>query len=89
MGEIMLYVGIGFVFLIGLYYSYKRVKRKIVIKKDYNRKISDQDLKVRKDLEVLRNQLLSSENPDINNEILNKIQAIVDAKNDRKGGYEK
>jgi hypothetical protein len=65
------------VFLVILYYIYKNVKKKIMINRDYNRKISKNDLKVRKDLETLRNQLYRAKDPVSKNEIIDKIQAIV------------
>jgi hypothetical protein len=70
------YCILGIVILVSLYYIYKKIKIKIMISKDYNRKISKDDLKVRKDLETLRKQLFQSEDPVVNNEILNKIQKI-------------
>lgn len=65
------------IFLIFFYYIYKKIKSKKMIYKDYNRKISNMDKSLQKDLDYLRSQLFKSEDPKINNEILNKIESIV------------
>lgn len=82
MGNII-YIIIVFVVIMG-YYIYKNIKKKIMIKKDYNRKINNDDLKVRKDLQLLRNQLFQSDNPEVNNQIIKKIQTIVNMRDNIK-----
>jgi hypothetical protein len=82
MGNII-YIIIVFVVIMG-YYIYKNIKKKIMIKKDYNRKINNDDLKVRKDLQILRNQLFQSDNPEVNNQIIKKIQTIVNMRDNIK-----
>jgi hypothetical protein len=70
--------GIMIIVLLGfIYYIYKWLKKKIMINRDYNRKINKEDLKTRKDLAVLREELFKTDNPNVRNEILNKIEAIV------------
>jgi hypothetical protein len=86
MTDLIVKIGIVFVILIGIYYIYRKVKKKIMINRDYNRKLNDGDLKLRNDLAVLRKELLKTDNPNLRNEILNKIDVMV---KDRKGGYEK
>ena len=82
MGNII-YIIIVFVVIMG-YYIYKNIKKKIMIKKDYNRKINNDDLKVRKDLQILRTQLFQSDNPEVNNQIIKKIQTIVNMRDNIK-----
>ena len=60
MGNII-YIIIVFVVIMG-YYIYKNIKKKIMIKKDYNRKI----------------------NNDVNNQIIKKIQTIVNMRDNIK-----
>lgn len=74
----------GVVILVGIYYIYKYIRKKMMINKDYNRKVSKEDLGIRKDLAFLREELLKTDNPNTRNEILNKIQIIVDS-NSMKG----
>ena len=78
------YLIIGCVIIL-LYFTFKKIKKRIMVRKDYNRKISKEDLKVRKDLEILRNQLFQSDDPAVNNELLNKIQAITKSNSKVKG----
>jgi type II secretory pathway component PulC len=74
--------------LIVSYYIYRKIKKNKMIKKDYNRKFSSDELKTRNDLSILRKELFKSTDPTTKNELLNKIDAIVNAQT-RKGGYEK
>jgi hypothetical protein len=77
--------GIVIIVLLGfIHYIYKWLKKKIMIKRDYNRKINKGDLKIRKDLSTLREELMKTDNPSVRNEILNKIDAIVKS-NEREG----
>ena len=70
-----------------IYYIYRKIKKKNMVNKDYNRKINDYDLKVRNDLSVLRKELMKTDSPEIRNQILNKIDLII--KNREKEGNEK
>lgn len=63
------------------YYIHKKLKKDKMVKKDYNRKFSDKELKTRNDLAVLRKELLKSDDPSLKNEILNKIDAIIKVEN--------
>jgi hypothetical protein len=65
-------------------YIYRKIKKKIMINRDYNRKTNKEDLKIRKDLSTLREELFKTDNPSVRNEILNKIDAIVKS-NEREG----
>jgi hypothetical protein len=73
-----------FGFLIFSYYIYKKLKHKKMVHKDYNRKFSRRDRGLQKDLQTLRNQLFESEDPAVNNEILNKIYTIIKSQNPKK-----
>jgi len=87
MNSLTIYCIIGVVAMTIIYYIYRKIKKKNMVNKDYNRKINDYDLKVRNDLSVLRKELMKTDSPEIRNQILNKIDLII--KNREKEGNEK
>lgn len=66
--------------IIFLFYLYIKIKKKILIVKDYNRKINKHDKKIKDELVILRKELISTEDVTKKNFILKQIENIVNNK---------
>lgn len=77
MNEYVLYSVLGLGISVGLYFLGKRMYRKHKIHKDYNRSFTEEQTKLKHELDFLRKELLNTNVPERRNEYLNKIDLLV------------
>jgi hypothetical protein len=78
MNEYVLYSVLGLGVSVGLYFLGRRMYRKHKIYKDYNRSFTEEQTKLKHELDFLRKELLNTNVPEIRNEYLRKIDLLVD-----------